>query len=438
MRRCRESRVPQRMPLGRRPPSATAPPRRTVRRSPGTIARAARVASIRRMHDGWRGAHATRLRQRRLQFYGKVIVVRRADGERAAILASDEAVPGSGDAPRPAGIAWRERRFGNDAGDVPLMSCHAVDQRTRCDRGNRRSSRRRDGDRGLFGACGHLVFQCKPRGLAQPIRRHRRQVDDGQPHRRRGQHDLQRGIGRPSPRRVVAGAGHAAVRAVPHPRIGAIAVGRGGEKHTEHRRSVRDGGGAIAIRSFARRRAATPNLRDRSARVPAPRCRPDARGPTRGRSGSSPCTSNRDRSATPLAAIVRESRRCSANGCCARLASSVASAAGSTPSIDAASSSAGAVLTLSGVASGNAVTKRVIAASTVGFIPRTAASSSMRTAGILAASPGCAIRPYHESSAPPGSSMLSLSTQSTIAARVAGGMRSALNRRSNRCRSDTV
>ena len=161
--------------------------------------------------------------------------------------------------------------------------------------------------------------------------------------------------------------------------------------------------GVVAVtRSSATPRAATRCRPGRSPRVPAQRCRLDAREPRPGNSGSSPCTSLRSPIGAPLGSRSRKSA-IDVNGRCARLSTNAASAPGSMFAIEAASNSAGAVLTLSGVPRA--------APSRTGPAPQASRRSSRarrpapatRIAGMFGARPGCGVRSYHASSAPPGS-----------------------------------
>src|SRR5205814_7336644 len=114
-------------------------------------------------------------------------------------------------------------------------------------------------------------------------------------------------------------------------------------------------------------------------------------------------------------------------GFCARLASSADKPPASRPSSVVARTGPGAVLTLSRVALGNAVTYGASAVAAVAERPRTNASSAVRTTDALAASIGLDCCAYQPSSAPVGRVTLSVSIQSAIASSDATGRPSRVN-----------
>src|SRR5437763_8807480 len=111
----------------------------------------------------------------------------------------------------------------------------------------------------------------------------------------------------------------------------------------------------------------------------------------------------------------------SLNGFWARLARSADNPVASSPSTAVASTGVGAVLTLSFVTGGSAITYGASIVTVAGESPRTSDSSALRTMVALAASIGFACCAYHASSAPVGLVTLSASIQSAIASSQAGG-----------------
>src|SRR5207302_1338032 len=163
----------------------------------------------------------------------------------------------------------------------------------------------------------------------------------------------------------------------------------------------------------------------------------------RARARASPCcasieTSNQSLlTSSDVSSVVRSGRGRRAlksatlvNGVLSRDATSNAAAAGSRPATVAASTSAGAVLTLTAVGASSAATKGRTRAMDAGPTSRTRSSSPTRRTGALAARVAMGCARYHASSAPPGSLVLSsASTQSVIVLTRLGGSASAANRR---------
>src|SRR6202011_2134019 len=172
----------------------------------------------------------------------------------------------------------------------------------------------------------------------------------------------------------------------------------------------------------------------------------------RARARVSPCcasieTSNQSlRTSSDVSSVTRSGRgrrvlksATLVNGVFARDATSKAAAAGSRPPTVAASTSAGAVLTLTAVGASSAATKGRARVIDAGPTSRTRSSSPIRRTGALAASVGIGCARYHSSSAPPGSVALSsASTQSVTALTRLGGSASAAIRRCRAARVDVA